>query len=97
MHASPLCVQNDGAESQRPPEQKPEQHSPLAAHELPDVLHDGFSAAHVPFEQTPPQHSPSLPHAVPSLTHCVLEHLKSTQENEQQSGPAPHSSPAIRH
>jgi hypothetical protein len=94
---SPLCVQNEGAESQRPPEQRPEQHSPFVPHELPEVLHDGFSAAQVPFEHTPPQHSPSLAHVAPSLMHCVLEHLKSTHENEQQSGPEPHSSPAMRH
>jgi hypothetical protein len=90
-------VQKDGAASQTPFEHRPEQHSWLFPQPLPDVLHPGLSAAHVPFEQAPPQHSPSLLHAAPSLTHCVEEHLKSTHENVQQSGPEPHSSPAIKH
>jgi hypothetical protein len=77
--------------------QKPEQHSVLAAQLLPAVLHSGFSAAHEPLLQTPEQHSPSLSHDAASLVHCVLEHLKSTHENEQQSGPDPQGSSAMRH
>ena len=69
VQVSPTCVQYDGALLQTPFLQKLEQQSLLPPHVLPDVLHDGFSGAHVPPEQTPPQHSPSALHALLSDVH----------------------------
>src|SRR5512143_4144668 len=97
VQASPACVQNDGALLHRPSLQKPEQHSPFVPQVLPEVLHAAFSGAQVPPVQMPEQHSPSLPHDWLSLVHWLPEHLKSTHENEQQSGPVEHWSPDISH
>lgn len=95
LQASPFCVQNEGAPLHTPFEHRPEQHSALPPHVLPDVLHAVLSGAQVPLLHTPPQHSPSLLHEPLSAVHCLSEHLKSTHEYEQQSGPEPQSSPAM--
>ena len=60
------------------------------AHALPDVWQAVLSGAQVPPVQAPEQHSLPLVQAWPSEVHWSPEHLKSTQANEQQSGPLWH-------
>jgi hypothetical protein len=95
-HASPFWVQNEGA-LHLPALQYAEQHSPLAPHGLPEVLHAPFSALHAPPSHPPPQHSPSSVHAAPSAMHWLAEQLPLMHANVQQSGPIWHASPAAVH
>jgi hypothetical protein len=95
--ASPIWVQNDGALLHTPSLQYCEQHSAFVEHVLPEVLHSGLSGTHCPSVQTPEQHSPSWSQAWLSDVHWSPEHLKSTHENEQQSGPTEQSPPDSTH
>jgi hypothetical protein len=85
-HASPFCVQNEGA-LQMPLLQYCEQHSPLPPHGLPDVLHAALRGAHLPAVHVPLQHSPLSVHAALSATHWFAEQLPLMHANVQQSGP----------
>jgi hypothetical protein len=77
---SPCCVQNESPlAEQRPLLHRPEQHSVLPPHGLPDVLHVVLSGLHfiapVPSSaQLPPQHSSFVVHAWLSAVHCLVEH-----------------------
>jgi hypothetical protein len=63
VHASPFWMQNDEAMEQVPDAQSDEQHSVLAEHALPAVLHVVLSGLQVPPEHEPPQHCASVVHA----------------------------------
>ena len=98
---SPACTQKDGL-PQTPPLQVFEQHSPPAAHGLPDVLHDGFRGAHMPpptpsGAHRPPQHSASVPHAALSATHWRVAQVPERHEKVQHSVPAAHAAPGALH
>ena len=84
--ASPLCLQNDASAAQIPLWHSEEQQSPLAAHGLPEVLHDALSGVHVPpAPHLPPQHWPSALHAALSAAHCLSEHVPPVHEKVQHS------------
>jgi len=83
-HASPLCVQNEGAE-QKPSLHSFEQHSVFCVQALPEVRQTALSALHAPLSQVPPQHSPFCVHVWPSPVHCLAEHVPLVHEKVQQS------------
>ena len=81
--ASPFCTQYEEAAAQRPPLQSFEQHSPLPAQGLPELLHVVLSGTHAPAVHLPPQHWPSAVHAPLSAMHCLFEHAPPMHENVQ--------------
>jgi hypothetical protein len=88
-------MQNDAAMEQVPDAQSDEQHSELAAHVLPAVLHDVLSALQVPPVHEPPQHCPFVVHAWPSDVQVVAVQAPATQESEQQSTELEHAAPDL--
>jgi hypothetical protein len=97
-HTSPSWTQNDTPTEQRPLLHSLEQHSPLAVHGLPEVLHVVLSGAHVPppvpfGAHLPPQHSASFPHAWLSATHCFAEHWPPMHDVVQHSVGTAHAAP----
>jgi hypothetical protein len=87
VHASLFCRQNDVAVLQTPPMQPFEQHSELAAQELPDALQaPPLVVAQRPPVHLPLQHSLPLAHATATFLHALARHLPvAPQEPEQQS------------
>jgi hypothetical protein len=81
-------MQKDELSWQVPFEQSLEQHSPLSAQALPEVLHVVLSAAQVPFVHWPPQQSALVAQVPLSETQAVDPHTPFTQFKLQQSVPA---------
>jgi hypothetical protein len=87
-------MQNEDPRMQVPFWQSFEQHSALAPHPFPAVLHDKLRAAQVPLLHCPPQHSPLPEHAPLSETHALVPQTPFTQLRLQQSVAAEQFPPA---
>jgi hypothetical protein len=97
VQTSPVWTQNDEA-AHTPPEQRPEQHSPLAVQVLPSVLHVVLSGVHMPFApQLPPQHCALVEHAAPSAVHVANSHTLFVHAPEQHSPAELHAEPTPEH